>query len=57
MIYSNLNSSLNFLGTETKTGDKFNITYYDVVLKYWPLLLDVFEGIINRWIEEQKKKA
>jgi uncharacterized protein (DUF885 family) len=43
---------------ETELGDKFNIAlYHDEVLKYGPLPLDVFESIINRWIEEQKKKA
>jgi uncharacterized protein (DUF885 family) len=43
---------------ETELGDKFDIAlYHDEVLKYGPLPLDVFESIINRWIEEQKKKA
>jgi uncharacterized protein (DUF885 family) len=41
---------------ETELGDKFNIAlYHDEVLKYGPLPLDVFEKIIDRWIEEQKK--
>src|SRR6186713_296364 len=43
---------------EDALGDKFNIAlYHDEVLKYGPLPLDVLESIINRWIEEQKKKA
>jgi uncharacterized protein (DUF885 family) len=42
---------------ETELGDKFNIAlYHDEGLKYGPLPLDVFESIINRWIEGQKKK-
>jgi uncharacterized protein (DUF885 family) len=41
---------------EAELGDKFNVAlYHDQVLKYGPLPLDVFESIINRWIEEQKK--
>jgi uncharacterized protein (DUF885 family) len=43
---------------EAELGDKFNIAlYHDEVLKYGPLPLDVFENIINKWIDEQQKKA
>jgi uncharacterized protein (DUF885 family) len=43
---------------EEALGDKFNVAlYHDEVLKYGCLPIDVLESIINKWIEEQKKKA
>jgi uncharacterized protein (DUF885 family) len=41
---------------EDALRDKFNIAlYHDEVLKYGCLPLDVFENIIDKWIEGQKK--